>query len=162
MFPAIWLHVPCLSFSLKQCMPGEMLCKRPSCTKLCCCRSACRLDEELIQREAKHMGSKQFGMCYHNDSGMASVGTLLRIDTHVHLPDGRLFVVNQGESEHSALKGLKMQTLMRGFRSHLGCSYACHLLGHCVMWHSLPQVFGFRCCSSGLASDPCSPRQDAL
>lgn len=47
------------------------------------------------------MGSKQFGMCYHNDSGMASIGTILRIDTHVHLPDGRLFVVNQGESRLS-------------------------------------------------------------
>ena len=58
--------------------------------------AAYRLDEDLIQREAKHVGSRQFGMCYFAGGGMASVGTILRIDTHVHHPDGRIFVVSQG------------------------------------------------------------------
>ncbi|KAK9811961.1 hypothetical protein WJX73_003219 [Symbiochloris irregularis] len=70
------------------------------------------LDEELIQREAKHVGSKQFGMCYHNDSGMASIGTILRIDTHVHLPDGRLFVVNQGMERFRVLKVLQQKPVL--------------------------------------------------
>lgn len=27
-------------------------------------RASCRIDEELVQLEAKHVGSKQFGMCF--------------------------------------------------------------------------------------------------
>lgn len=70
------------------------------------------IDEELVQLEAKHVGSKQFGMCFVNKKGMCKVGTTLQISQHLRLDDGRLAVNNQGVERFKVIKVLEERPVL--------------------------------------------------
>ena len=56
------------------------------------------IDDGLVSREKAWCGSRRFGMVFFDSqaSGIASVGTVLQIERHVTLDDGRLLVENVG------------------------------------------------------------------
>ena len=61
-------------------------------------RIACRLDDGLIQTEKPYCGSRKFGLSWVNTEGhLANVGTILEIERHMRLEDGRLAVNCRGE-----------------------------------------------------------------
>lgn len=61
--------------------------------------AACSLEDGLINPEKPWCGTRRFGMSFFDpqSSGLASVGTVLEIQEHQRLPDGRLVVQNIGE-----------------------------------------------------------------
>ena len=55
------------------------------------------VEQELVDTESPYAGSRKFGMCFTTGRGtMASVGTLLEIERHERLQDGRMLVVSKG------------------------------------------------------------------
>jgi len=55
------------------------------------------LEEGLVDHDSPFCGSREFGMCFvGQNGGVCSIGTLLRIEEHVRLDDGRLQIVNKG------------------------------------------------------------------
>ncbi|CAD7695934.1 unnamed protein product [Ostreobium quekettii] len=54
------------------------------------------VDEDLIQQDSAFLGSRRFGMCFTSQGGMAKVGTILEIQQHLPLEDGRMLVTSSG------------------------------------------------------------------
>eukprot|EP00803_Ostreobium_quekettii_P006098 evm.model.scf_1560.3 EVM.evm.TU.scf_1560.3 scf_1560:28159-32634(+) len=54
------------------------------------------VDEHLIQKESPFLGSRKFGMSFTSQGGIAKVGTILEIQQHVPLEDGRMLVTSSG------------------------------------------------------------------
>ncbi|KAK9846374.1 hypothetical protein WJX81_002581 [Elliptochloris bilobata] len=71
------------------------------------------LEEGLIQYDKPFCGSRQFGMCWMNsDGGLAAIGTLLRIERHSRMPDGRLAVDNLGVQRFRVLRVLEQAPVL--------------------------------------------------
>lgn len=65
---------------------------------------AVRIDKELIQQDSPFLGTRRFGMCFTSQGGMAKVGTLLEVQQHLPLEDGRMLITNKGIERFQILR----------------------------------------------------------
>lgn len=51
------------------------------------------LEEGLVDTESPYCGTREFGLCFvHQNGGLAAIGTLLHIEEHLRMEDGRMQV----------------------------------------------------------------------
>lgn len=62
------------------------------------------IDKELIQQDSPFLGTRRFGMCFTSQEGMAKVGTLLEIQQHLPLEDGRMLITSKGVERFQILR----------------------------------------------------------
>lgn len=71
------------------------------------------IDEDLVQKESEFLGSKEFGTVWQTDrNSIAEVGTLLKIQAHHTVKDGRLIVQTTGTRRFRLLKILQYQPVL--------------------------------------------------
>lgn len=58
--------------------------------------SPCRIEAGLVNDESPFRATRKFGISLVHQSGLAEVGTLLKIEQHKKLPDGQIVIVSRG------------------------------------------------------------------
>ena len=108
-------------------------CSRPALhTQLSCsqaglhrssCHLSCRLEDDLVQEDSPFRGTKQFGMCWVTERGMAAVGTTLHIQQHARFPDGRMQIDSKGTPSYDPAHATRFNNFSRGEHT-LACQRA--------------------------------------
>lgn len=70
------------------------------------------LETDLVDEDSPFKGTRQFGMSLAHSRGVASIGTVLHIEQHARMPDGRMLVSSRGGRRYRIVRVVKERPVL--------------------------------------------------